>query len=323
MFKNYITNIKDFCNNLLTESVIGHFLKGAEFNVGFVDSVVGIPIKILSKPKQGIYGSILVIVFHGAINQKERKIPVFYSGDQIAKHFGENVTVLSIADPSLRLHSDLISTWYAGDYEINTQKILCELFVSMESIINPSKFLFVGGSTGAHPALLHSHNIKNSICLVTNPLPDIEGYYRKFVDFYKDICWPKTEYENLYDNFKDNIAETYRSGHDNTVFILQNSTDHHLSKQVLPLVCSITNNKKMLFVCEFFSDCIGHNYPTKNWLNWVSAIIGDNSNEIFTIAEIASSSNSIIKKNSSNKQEFNAINERDIFIAKRLSVELM
>lgn len=315
-------SIPHFCELLASIDTVAHPTDGAEFLVSEPPAKSAIPIKVLSKARAGVKNSAIAVMFHGAVNQETRKLPVFY-GDQIAKRYGETVTTIAIADPSLRLHKSLLSTWYAGDHEISTQSILRNLFASLDEVFNPSRLLFFGGSTGAHPALYHSRVFKNGLCLLANPLPSISNYYEKSVQAYLSYCWPnKVSSDVIGRQVQDNIGTLYAESHHNTVIVLQNSTDPHMFGQVLPFVKNLRDHRKSLFVSEYFENCIGHNYPSDRWMHWVSAAINSAEVDTMAIAKIAAELRMATANNGNHKDRMPTFSTRDIQIADQIANQL-
>ncbi|WP_435258135.1 hypothetical protein ACSBLW_18870 [Thioclava sp. FR2] len=221
--------------------------------------------------------------FHGAINQEIRNIPLFY-GNQFLELFPKRMTIISIADPSLRLSREALYTWYAGDEKCPTQKMISALVTSVNETVRPEKTIFIGGSSGAHPALYHSHSIPDSLCLTVNPLPRIAAYETVLQQYLK-LCWPNG-HDVAGRRFKDNVIDLYSSGYRNKVVILQNSTDPHMQHQILPLVKSLSHQKQdYLFLSEFFPDHLGHRYPAGPLNNWVEAALKAESFDLWKMAD--------------------------------------
>ncbi|MCF3639877.1 hypothetical protein LXM94_07835 [Rhizobium sp. TRM95111] len=242
-----------------------------------------LPVKILSYAPQSRN---IVLTFHGAVDQQVRPIP-FYFGEKIAARFSSNATVIAIADPSIRLAKTLLYTWYAGDHEVRTQQLIGSLCDELQRHIEPKKFVFLAGSSGAHPALLHSHAIENSYCIVVNPLTKISAQ-RIHIDRYRPQCWPKISEQDVFGKLVfDDITDLYASGYRNKVIVLQNCFDTYLGPQVLPLVTALAAGDQFVFLSEFFSTHIGHTYPAEPYDRWIGAVLSDRSGNLVEISKLA------------------------------------
>lgn len=266
----------------LVAKVAGEASAVGEYLIGDAGKF-SLPVKIFSDPPNR---EAVVFCFHGAVDQKKRKLPVFFGG-HIAADIGKTCTVISIADPGLRLDKDILYTWYAGDHEILTQRMVSALCGGIAEALGDTRIVFLAGSTGAHPALLHSQAIDRSICVVVNPLPRI-GTYTSTIQSYASVCWPGKKIENVFAHMvADDIVDRYAAGYSNTVIILQNCTDPHLHSQVIPLAAALRGSNNHLFLNEYFADHIGHRYPVEPWLDWVRAVTNLDANDVLTFLEHA------------------------------------
>lgn len=267
--------IQEFVSKLSTGEIgIG------TYSIATPDSEVTLPVAILSKAAEN---QTILYTFHGAIDQSAREIPYFH-GAQFVKKYGNDVTIVAIADPGLRLSTTNRYTWYAGDYGFNTQSVLSELTREISQTIAPKKTIFLGGSSGAHPALLHSHAIKGSICVTVNPLAIISAY-KIYIEKYLGTAWPDAEGRTP--AYRDDIIDLYAAGYQNKIIVLQNCTDPHLGPQVLPLVVQLAKQEGSIFMSEYFRDFEGHAYPFEPLDDWLGAVIGVSNTDLKVIARLA------------------------------------
>lgn len=277
-------DVSEFIQRVVNCELFGHPLDGDEFSLTIGDSAVSVPVKVLSFPKD-TKGLNVVLFFHGAVDQEKREIPVFY-GDQTAKRHPANTFVLSISDPSLRLDKRIFSAFYAGDFEVPTRQIIASLSSCLRTVFPNNRFIFVGASTGAHPALYHSFFIDKSVCLVCNPILIMQTYWEKMIDVYLEKAWPFKSKQEIFSDFvRDDIVALYSNPSSNTVVITQNATDPYLVSMTGKLVSAFPNNKNLLFLSEYFPDQIGHTYPSARFWSSVSAVINASSTSVGDIAK--------------------------------------
>ena len=278
-------DVCQFIDKVVKGELFGHPINGDEFSLTVDDCSVGVPVKVLSFPTK-MEGMKVVLFFHGAIDQEKRQIPIFY-GDQTAKRHFSNTFVLSISDPSLRLDKKIFSAFYAGDYEVPTHRIIAVLSRALRMVFPVNRFVFVGASSGAHPALYHSFGIEDSVCLVCNPILIMRSYWEKMVDVYVEKAWPsKSKHEVFGEIVHDDLVGLYANPSRNTVVITQNATDPYLVSMTGKLISSFPSNKNLLFISEYFSAQIGHSYPSNRFWDSVTAVVNALTNGVGDIATL-------------------------------------
>jgi len=258
------------------ERIAANDLPPGSYELRFEDFSVTLPVALLARGDNATicYG------FHGAIDQTKRALPVFY-GAGLFQDLATPPTFISIADPSLRLSAETLFTWYAGDHAFPTQRAIRALVEAVQAAAKPSKTIFVGGSSGGHPTLLHSHAVPGSICLTVNPLASIKTYPTNLAR-YEALCWPSGS--PLYE---DDVFERYAAGYDNHVIVLQNAFDNHLQRQGWPLVHALSHHPGSLVLTEFFSDYVGHKYPAQPLQAWFRAALSVAQPDLEKIAHLA------------------------------------
>jgi hypothetical protein len=274
-----LPSINDFAERLARGDLpVGEYAVALEF------SDFRLPVRVISRsPSNGI----VCFGFHGAVNQQQRKIPVFFGSHLVADR-PEATTFISFADPGLRLAPEVLYTWYAGDHGFPAQRAIGELCQAVVKAARPTKTIFVGGSTGAHPALLHSHAIEGSVCLVVNPLASVSAYPTN-LQRYLDLCWPgETAATVIGSRVQDDVFARYAKGYRNKVVVLQNARDPYLKALVLPLVQGLVQHAGgSLFLNEFFAEHDGHNYPPEPLKDWFGAVVGIAGTDLNAFAAMA------------------------------------
>lgn len=234
--------------------------------------VLGVPLQVVSKSAAATQDSVVLFIFHGALDQSKRAIPFFEHAYSPATECGQFTTVISVADPSLRLDKALMFTWYAGDHEIDTIAVLSSVVDAVYGLYPKSRFVFFGGSSGARPALALSHRIPDSWCQLINPLAFI-GYNKVDMDRYVAACWPDGP-NSRGTTIGDPVADLYRKGHSNWVLVLQNAFDKHLAPSILPfLSIAFQNSNRFILLSSFYPEMLRHDFPWPDAKVWRRSLL--------------------------------------------------
>ncbi|MGZ8370108.1 MAG: hypothetical protein ACXWVH_03530 [Caulobacteraceae bacterium] len=241
------------------------------------------PIKVWSKPSGEREGKPLVISFHGAFDQA-KGFP-YFSDSFLAVSCRGIGTSMAIADPTMLQFPPLFVSWYAGDAEFDTTEELSRLIRSMVNRLQPSRVIFVSGSSGGHPALVQANRIADSICLLQNPLPVISDYFASQVAAYREICWPDQPPERPLSEFIiDDAATVFAAGQRCKVMIVQNATDP-LYPRNLATLSAVLKPQKTLILSEVFAGLRGHKYPMDRIYRFVEALLRAPEVDPFAIAD--------------------------------------
>jgi hypothetical protein len=201
----------------------------------FFTKILGNRIPVRLK-KSGIGSDVLVIIFHGAVDKKTRKVPVF------SRFFDDNylgnLNQLSISDPSLLLNGDFSLAWYMGHHDFPLQKILPEIIREISNALKIRRVVFFGGSGGGFAALYYSFFISQSIAVATVPQTDIFRYYLGHRRRYRLACWPDLVEDIMLKNIAcTDLCALYRAGANNTIIYLQSAGDKfHISNHMTPFL---------------------------------------------------------------------------------------
>lgn len=237
-----------------------------------------LPVMILDRHLRGSRRSPLVVCFHGAIDQTKRRVPAFEGRFLLMNGLRGEATIVSIADPSLGLHRELKAAWYAGNEGTDTPAAITALVAELVRVLEPDRLVFVGGSTGAHAALVQSFRVPSSVAVVENPILHISGYNPRHIAEYRKFCWPRlARTASLPASVNDNVATLYARGHDNTVVLLNNTRDPHFwvqSGEFLNAIRRGQGRNRCLLYSDFFAEYPGHSYPAAVWARWVRAACG-------------------------------------------------
>ena len=63
---------------------------------------------------------------------------------------------IAFADPLLEQHEGLKTSWFAGSETLATPQMLRTVVDLLRNALSPTRIIFAGSSTGAHPALLQA-----------------------------------------------------------------------------------------------------------------------------------------------------------------------
>ena len=263
------TDLSIFLDDLRADAVE----VGAEYHLTFTEaSTHPMPVRLLARPSGSLKGRPLFVAFHGAVDQTKRGFPVYEGGFALKPPAHTDAVLLAVADPSLWLSKELTAAWYAPNRYLDVPQALYRLFASICDVLAPRRLIFTGGSTGAHPALVQSAHFPGCVCMVVNPIVWISGYNPDHVDRYLSICWHRDqELRKLPAGFTDDSAALYNEGHDHSLIVLQNATDHHFGRQAVRLAANIRNHRKFLFLSSFFPNSIGHTFPGRVRAQWMTA----------------------------------------------------
>lgn len=206
----------------------------------------GHQIEILTggSPFESVEGPVLVI-FSGAISNREEKIPPFFSGSGLAASTGH--PYIAISDPGIELSTSLAIAWYAGSAHFDTPTAIREILSPLSRRIGRELWL-VGGSAGGFAALSMGHSLPGSPSVfVWNPQTDIVEYGRRFVTDYVSTAFPVAEKELAGPDYKDVVRSVFRyfgrshshvdsltSQGPGRLFYLQNATDSHFLDHCRP-----------------------------------------------------------------------------------------
>ncbi|MBN1606294.1 MAG: hypothetical protein JW940_06655 [Polyangiaceae bacterium] len=231
-----------------------------------------IPTCVLQYSKAGVVRQPLVVALHGAI-RRPRQGYVFEG--RFLPLFGPiDATIVALMDPSLVAFTDLQVGWFQGHAGHAVMEELTELVAELTQRVRPSRLVFIGGSAGAHPALVLSKRFPDSLCVVVNAQTCISAVHNtRAVKKYRETCWPHlADAAPLSAALVDDVASLYRTGHENTVVYLQNSDDvAHVCSHLLPFVRVLPSFNRLVLQLGHFDGFTGHRFPRAEWRRWVLA----------------------------------------------------
>lgn len=241
------------------------------YSVVGIDAATTLDILVRKCPRATDQPANLLIIFHGAIDQRLRRLPHF-EGDFLDGVDLGNTWVISIADPTLARSKQLRACWYCGSEDHDVPKSIRDLLDAVVGHLQPQRIVFFGGSSGGHPALFHSRQFPGSICVVKNPITNIEAYGAS-VAMYRRHCWPSHPNRPLGELIASDVAPFYAAGFENEVIYLQNATDRLLWQLAVPFLHSLIDSSHLHFCCRHWSGYNGHTLPAAEVASWISAAL--------------------------------------------------
>jgi hypothetical protein len=196
----------------------------------------GVPIDIHANINKGCP---LVVFFNGNAPRSDSfKLPTFAGLGVLPQKLG--VSRICVNDPSLYLSPDLCLSWYCGSSELALQQVLPSILARVFEVAQPSRIIFTGGSGGGFASMYYSRFFPGSLAFVWNPQTDILEYNPAHVTKYastafgckEDILSVRITLPSLIDV---KISRFY-STNKNNVLYLQNRSDWHVKKHLMPFL---------------------------------------------------------------------------------------
>ena len=222
--------------------------------------------------RQG-FNDTMIVIFHGAIDQSQRKMPHFQSLLPELK----NCHQISIADPTLALDPSIKSGWYLGGESMPLQMELPNLLRYLSELNGVNKRIYLGGSSGGFAALYYSLMDPGSVCIAVNPQTRLTAYLPNPVKNFLKYAWPDAKsIENVGHQLVTDLPAAYAKGFANMVIYLQSTGDLlHFTTQ-MPAFCDAGLKKPEQFIlnCGYWG-IPGHSnsVPSKEYYMWVKAVV--------------------------------------------------
>src|SRR5690625_314111 len=180
-------------------------------------------------------GDALVVVLHGATDRGKYTYPRF-EWMQTLTGFSHG-SVMWLADPTLRLATNLALGWYVGPPMIDVPRAAAKVVRTTAKAVGASKVIFVGSSGGGFAALAMSRHVQNSTAVAFSPQTDIRAYHvRSHVHRMLATAFPGYPSDAIAAAFGDRIRliEPYAGPTPNGFRYVQNAGDpehveHHLT----------------------------------------------------------------------------------------------
>lgn len=217
----------------------------------------------------------LIVLFHGAVDQKLRPRPHFQP--HFRHVFGAHQ--LAVSDISLHRSDELKLGWYLGTDDLPLPGLLARYFHRLAQTGRFKRIIFFGASGGGHAALYHSFHQPGSLALVVNPQIDLGAFQpRDLFDDYRRLCWPAVaDIEQLRTLVPFDLRSTYAGPMRNFVCVLNSSGDrHHVFDQTAGLMSCIpaASRNRVVFHADYYG-VPGHavSVPYKSCVPWIKACV--------------------------------------------------
>lgn len=216
---------------------------------------------------------IMIILFHGALNQHIRPYPYFPSFLPDLK----NCHQISIADSTLEINEAIKSGWYIGGADMPLQQQLPHLLNKLFDLAGTTKRIYIGGSSGGFAALYNSLLDPGSICIAVNPQTDLNLYNLRSTGNYLKYAWPKINSISEVDhNIVCDLPKAYSKGYGNMIIYLQSIGDYlHYLNQLPRFFESAIKSKKLFLLNTGYWGVPGHSnsIPSRFYYPWVKAVV--------------------------------------------------
>lgn len=218
----------------------------------------GRPFDILVRKKENAKATI--VVFHPAAAGANITRPYFVGTTLTDKL---NVNAIFIADASLELSGELRIAWFAGNKDQRLQHDLPIIIRHALKELGSENHIFYGASAGGFAALYYSSLFPGSLAVPVNPQTRISEYVKSFVGAYAKTCWgingTQELHEALGDLITEDLATHYQAAQPNTVLYVQNDTDWHVTKHMLPFLRKNNARNQTMLVSDTWGN--GHFPP--------------------------------------------------------------
>lgn len=155
------------------------------------------------------YGAPVMVVFSGAITNRQKRTPPFASGRNLAPGLG--VPLIAISDPTLSLDRTMNIGWYAGTAMHDVQSAVDDLLQPLATRLAGDLWL-VGGSAGGFAALDMAHRLgRHCSAFVWNPQTSITEYLPNYAKKFAKIAFPRLGGQLQAPDWKQRLRQEARS----------------------------------------------------------------------------------------------------------------
>ena len=218
-------------------------------------------------------GNILLVIFHGAVDRSRNEIPKYER--QLPGL--DSCHQLSVADPTLALHPEMVASWYLGAAEMPLEAEFPRLIAHLSARLGLRKLIYMGGSSGGFAALNFSLRDPGSVCIAVNPQTDLSKYHSNAAERQLLRVWPDaSSLAEIGSRVTLDLPTAYAKGFDNLVIYLQSIGDlRHYGTQ-MPAFCEAGLKRPDRFIlhCGYWG-IPGHSgsIPGKAYSAWVKAVV--------------------------------------------------
>lgn len=217
---------------------------------------------------------VLIILFHGAVDQHVRQLPFFQPF--FTQAFGAHQ--LAVADPCLAEDRDLQAAWYLGTAKFALQDVLVRFFKAFIAHHKFERVIYFGASAGGFAALHYSFHQANSLALTVNPQIVLPNYHKSAIASYLGACWPGvSDLSGLAGRVTLDLSELYAERVPNFVCLLNSCGDrYHVFNQTSALISRLpeAGHNRVVYHSDYYG-IPGHSgsVPYKSCIPWIKAAV--------------------------------------------------
>ncbi|MBG6218722.1 hypothetical protein IWX75_003209 [Arthrobacter sp. CAN_A6] len=263
-----VRNISRFDCDVFQHESINCFFDAESLHSGLhVINCNGLPLEIMYNSKSAATTS---IVFNAALGISTQEVPRFMAGPTFA---GLKTNTISVFDACLYTDDSLMLAWYGGSAKFEMQALLPGLLQKFVTDAGGERTLLFGASGGGFAALFYSQFFPRSTVVAVNPQTILDNYLPRIVEAYARACWGAGSEEKAVEVLAARMCPDLRrlpdwAGH--CVVYVQNSTDDHVDKHLLPFLTATRVPNLHLLMDKWGA---GHVSPPKELIGQVLTIL--------------------------------------------------
>ncbi|GAA1327060.1 hypothetical protein GCM10009592_13500 [Brachybacterium rhamnosum] len=181
-----------------------------------------------------------LVSFHAALGGSGLKPPIF-TARTVSDGIGLNR--IFVSDPGLLAGKDLGVAWYLGTSDVDATAVLTEIIAALQQRMGAKHLAFFGMSGGGFASLNLSHEFPGSLAIPVNPQTRVLDYVEQaWFDYARTAFGAETAEQSrtvLEAHPRADLRRLYSDGFDNAVIYVQNASDGHVQRQLLPWLDSL------------------------------------------------------------------------------------
>lgn len=193
----------------------------------------------------------LFVSFHGSVNPIKRTYPAFWRIESMQHRVP---AMLSIADPTLQLHSELWLSWYAGGPGWDPMDEIVSVVEQARAHVGAQHVAFLGGSGGGFASLRAAARFPGSLAFPQDPQTHVGRYVPRHRDSYFRMCWPGHDQDVVMaaEPERFDLTHLYATRRPEVFVYYRQSLDDpfHLRNHARPFMDAMGNHERATFVLE-------------------------------------------------------------------------
>lgn len=176
-----------------------------------------------------------LVSFHAALGTSGLRPPVF-TGRTVTNNIGVNR--IFVSDPGLLSDHKLGLAWYLGTTTLDLTNVLTDIISTLQTMMGAEHLAFFGMSGGGFASLNYALQFPGSLALPVNPQTRILDYGEAHWDAMARKCFgtgSSAESRRFLESHpRADQRRLYARGFSNAVIYLQNSSDGHVRRHMIP-----------------------------------------------------------------------------------------